>query len=213
MYAQDTVVAYLDALASSEPTPGGGSTAALTGALAAGLVSMVCRLTIGKRRFRDVQAAMQETLGQAEVLRQRLTDLMERDAAAYAGVMRAHRLPQQTAEEQADRRLALGQALEEATLSPLEVAEGCASVLELALPAAQLGNPWAVSDAGAAALLAEAALHAALLNVHINLHTLANEGLADTALATEARRRVEDLIIRAQQKEPILAHVRQRIAG
>lgn len=212
MYAGNTVGAYLDALASSEPTPGGGSTAALTGALAAGLVSMVCRLTIGKRRYRDVQATLQETLDRAEALRQRLTELMERDAEAYTGVMLAHRLPQQTPEEQTSRQRALRQALEEATLSPLEVAEGCAAVLDLAQPAAELGNPWAVSDAGAAALLAEAGLHAALLNVHINLNTLAKDGLADAALASEARRRMDDLVARARRKEAILALVHQRIA-
>jgi formiminotetrahydrofolate cyclodeaminase len=208
MFVQSSVGAYLDALASSEPTPGGGSTAALAGALAAGLVSMVCNLTIGKRRYREAEPTLREVLARAEALRRRMTDLMERDAAAYAGVMRAHRLPGQAPEEQAVRQQALQEALQEATLAPLEIAEGCAQALELALPAAELGNPWAVSDAGAAAFLAEAALHAALLNVHINLRSL-DEG----AFAQAARSRLDDLTSRARQKERIVALVRQRIAG
>lgn len=208
MFTERTVADFLDALASSEPTPGGGSTAALAGALAAGLVSMVCQLTIGKRRFRDVEAALQEILAQAEALRQRMGELMERDAAAYTSVMGAYRLPNHTPEEQQHRQSVMQKALEEATLVPLEIAEGCAQILELALPAAELGNPWAVSDAGAAALLAEAALYAALLNVHINLRNQ-----QDTPLAADARHRMDDLTARAKQKERILELVHQRIAS
>ncbi len=208
MFTERTVADFLDALASSEPTPGGGSTAALAGALAAGLVSMVCQLTIGKRRFRDVEAALQEILAQAEALRQRMGELMERDAAAYTSVMGAYRLPNHAPEEQQHRQSVMQKALEEATLVPLEIAEGCAQILELALPAAELGNPWAVSDAGAAALLAEAALYAALLNVHINLRNQ-----QDTPLAADARHRMDDLTARAKQKERILELVHQRIAS
>ena len=208
MFTERTVADFLDTLASSEPTPGGGSTAALSGALAAGLVSMVCHLTVGKRRFRDVEATLRDVLTQAEALRLRLTELMERDAAAYAAVMSAYRLPKESPEEKEHRESAIQEALEQATLVPLEIAESCAQVLELALPAAELGNPWAISDAGAGALLAEAAIHAALLNVHINLRNQ-----QDTHLATDARRRMEDLTARARQKERILELVHQRIAS
>jgi methenyltetrahydrofolate cyclohydrolase len=208
MFIERSVADFMDALASSEPTPGGGSTAALAGALAAGLVSMVCQLTIGKRRFRDVEAALQEILAQAEALRQRMAELMEQDAAAYTSVMGAYRLPNHTPEEQQHRQSVMLQAIEKATFVPLEIAEGCAQILELALPAAEMGNPWAVSDAGAAALLAEAALHAALLNVHINLRNH-----QDTPLAADARRRMDDLMARAGQKDRILELVHQRIAS
>lgn len=206
MFVERTLAEYLDALASSEPTPGGGSTAALAGALAAGLVSMVCNLTIGKRRYRESEPALRQVLAQAEALRGRLGELMARDAAAYDGVMRAYRLPQSTAQEQAARQSAMQQALQEATRVPLEIAEGCAQVIELALPAAELGNPWAVSDAGAGALLAEAALHAALLNVEINLRSL-----EDGSFAQEARHRLQDLTARARQKDRVVALVQQRI--
>lgn len=206
MFVERTLAEYLDALASSEPTPGGGSTAALAGALAAGLVSMVCNLTIGKRRYRESEPGLRQVLAQAEALRGRLGELMARDAAAYDGVMRAYRLPQSTAQEQAARQSAMQQALQEATRVPLEIAEGCAQVIELALPAAELGNPWAVSDAGAGALLAEAALHAALLNVEINLRSL-----EDGSFAQEARQRLQDLTARARQKDRVVALVQQRI--
>jgi methenyltetrahydrofolate cyclohydrolase len=206
MFLERTLADYIDALASSEPTPGGGSTAALAGSLAASLVSMVCNLTIGKRRYREAEPTLREVLAQAEALRGRLGELMERDVAAYDGVMRAYRLPQGTAQEQDARQGAMQQALQEATRVPLEIAEGCAQVIELALPAAELGNPWAVSDAGAAALLAEAALHSALLNVQINLRSL-HEG----PFAQEARRRQQELADRAQEKDRVVALVQQRI--
>lgn len=205
MLAEKTIHAFLDALASSEPTPGGGSTAALTGALAAALVSMVCRLTIGKKRFREVEGLLQQTLEQAEALRQTLTTLMEKDAAVYQEVMAAYRLPSDTPETKAQRETLFQKALESATQVPLEIAECCAQIIPLAMQAAQWGNPHAVSDAGAAVLLAEAALRAALLNVHINLPSLQNPDVIATA-----RERLSTLEAQAE-REAVLAIVRERI--
>lgn len=180
MFVELTVGAFLDDLASGDPVPGGGSTAALSGALAAGLVSMVCNLTIGRRRFREAEAVLRLTLEQTEQHRSRLTTLMQEDTEVYAGVMDAYRLPVSTDQERMQRDLAWQAALAGATAVPMEIAEQCLEVLRLAVTAGQLGNPWAVSDAGAAALLAEAAGRAAGLSVEVNLKSITDMALAES---------------------------------
>ena len=175
---------FLDALASKEPVPGGGSGAALAGALGASLVSMVCNLTIGKKGYETVDAPMKDLLARCEALRAELPNLLEADTQAYSAVMAAYRLPKGTEEEKAAREALLQQRFREAANVPLQIAERCGQVVELALPAAKMGNKWAVSDAGVGALLAEAALHSALLNVEINLASI---GDADYVAATRLR--------------------------
>ncbi|MFO7919189.1 MAG: cyclodeaminase/cyclohydrolase family protein [Anaerolineae bacterium] len=175
MFTEQRISDFLDALASDEPVPGGGSGAALSGALAAALVSMVCNLTLGKKGYEEVEEAVVEILEKSETLRGELTDLLEADTEAYSQVMAAYRMPRQSAEEKAARREILQEALRRATEVPLAIAEDCARIVDLALPAAQKGNRWAVSDAGVGALLAEAAMHASLLNVYINLGSIDDE--------------------------------------
>ena len=164
-----SIQGFLEELAGSSATPGGGSAAALAGAMGAGLVSMVCRLTIGKKRFADVENEMRGALQEAEALRARLTDLAEADTRAFDHVMGAYRLPKETQEDQATRQAAIQAALRGATQVPLETARACASVVKLAAQVIARINPNALSDAGAAALLAEAGLKGAQLNVAINL--------------------------------------------
>jgi formiminotetrahydrofolate cyclodeaminase len=166
----NSIQGFLEELAGSSATPGGGSAAALAGAMGAGLVSMVCRLTIGKKRFADVEDEIRGVLEEAEALRARLTELAEADTQAFDRVMEAYRLPKETLEEQA----AIQAALQGATQVPLETARGCANVLKLASQVIAKINPNALSDAGAAALLAEAGLKGAQLNVAINLADINN---------------------------------------
>jgi formiminotetrahydrofolate cyclodeaminase len=180
VYIDHSVGAFLDELASSKPVPGGGSAAALSGALAAGLVSMVCNLTAGKRRFREAEPILREVLAQSEQCRARLCVLMQEDAQAYTRVMDAYRLSSVTEEERARRESAWQAALGQAALVPMEIAEQCQVVVGLAVTAGRLGSPWAVSDAGAAALLAEAAARAAGLSVEINVKSLADASLAES---------------------------------
>ena len=143
---EQTVVQFLDALASSAPAPGGGSVAALSGALGAALVSMVCNLTLGKSKYASVQDDITELVAQSEELRQRLTDLLEADVRAYTGVSRAYQMPRQTAEEKAARSAAIQEALKAATQAPMQVAETCVEVLDLCAPAAEKCNINAVKD-------------------------------------------------------------------
>ena len=160
---------FLGELASDSPTPGGGSVAALCGALGAALNSMVANLTIGKKKYADVEDDMKEALAGAETLRVELTQMIDEDAAAFDKVMAALKMSKETEAEKALRKTALQQALVDAATIPLAVMEMCVGVIRLARPVAEHGNVNAVSDAGVAALVARAGVHAAGLNVRINL--------------------------------------------
>jgi formiminotetrahydrofolate cyclodeaminase len=166
---------FLEELASSAPAPGGGSVAALSGALGAALLSMVCSLTVGKKKYADVQEEIKEILARSEALRNELTDLLEADVEAYTKVSKAYKMPKETEEERKTRSEAIQIALKEATAVPMQVAEACVKVLELCTPTAEKGTRLAVSDAGIAALMAEAGLRSAALNVLINLKSIKDD--------------------------------------
>jgi formiminotetrahydrofolate cyclodeaminase len=183
------VTNFLDELASSAPAPGGGSVAALSGALGAALVSMVCNLTLGKKAYADVQDDIADLLTESEALRARLTGLLEDDVKAYTGYSKAAKMPRATDEEKAERAIAMQAALKVATDVPLSIAEAASEVMDLCQPAADKGNKWAVSDAGVAVLMAEAALRSAALNVLINLGTL-----KDQEFVVERRARLDALL-------------------
>jgi formiminotetrahydrofolate cyclodeaminase len=187
---------FLAELASAEPVPGGGSVAALGGALAASLVAMVCRLTIGKKGYESVGPELETILPQVESLQYELRELMQADINAYARVMDAYKLPKGTDAEKAARVRVTQDALKHASDVPLTVAERCADVLALAQVVAQKGNKNAASDAGVGALMAEAGLRGAALNVSINLGAIKDE-----AYANDRRARVADLIARADQSK------------
>ncbi len=206
MFTELPVNEFLEALASQEPVPGGGSAAALAGGLGAALVSMVCNLTIGKKNYEQAWEPLTELRGRSEALRARMVELLEADTQAYAKVMETYRLPRDTAEAKAARKKAQQAALRRAADVPLQIAEACREVVDLALPAAELGNRWAVSDAGVGALLAEAAMHAALLNVEINLASIDDQSFVDavrqrielmTRECTQTKDRVQELVAQA----------------
>ena len=163
------VMSLLHELSTESPAPGGGSTAALVGALASSLTSMVAALTHAKKGFEEAQPAM-ETLGRrAQELARWFADTVDRDTDAFNAILVAARLPKKTTAEAEDRERALAAANLQATVVPLEVLEHAVVALELALQAAREGNPNSISDAGVAALCAEAAARGASLNVRINL--------------------------------------------
>ncbi len=168
-YAESAIQEYLDKLASADPEPGGGSVAALVAALGAGLVTMVTALTLGKEKFATVEADVAKIKEEAEALRADLTGFITGDAEAYSQVAAAMKLPRDTDAQKKERARVLQAALKGAAEVPLKVAEAAVAVARLSLPAAEKGNPNAVSDAGVAALLADAAAQSAALNVKINL--------------------------------------------
>ena len=160
---------FLDDLASGEPVPGGGSASAYCGASAAALVSMVAGLTIGKKRYEDVQDRMQSIHAQSEKLRAKLTEAVQKDADSFMDYMKALKLPKQTEQELAARKNALLEASYKAASVPLEVACSALEVLKLAAEVVQLGNKNAITDAATAGVLARAALSGASMNIRINL--------------------------------------------
>ncbi len=172
MAEKRTIAAFLDELASSSPAPGGGSVAALAAALGTALTSMVCNLTIGKKKYADVEEEMKKILVQSEDLRSRLTSLIQKDTNAFNKVMEAYGLPKETDPQKALRSAAIKEATKEATLVPLEVMKHCIDALALAQQVASSGNQNSVSDAGVAALMLHAAAESASLNVKINLNAL-----------------------------------------
>ena len=197
------VQAFLDELASPSPAPGGGSAAALAGAMSAALIGMVCRVTIGKPRFAAVEGELRAVLEEAEALRQQLADLAEADTQAFNQVMAAHRLAKETDEQQATRQVAIQMALRQATRIPLETASACAATLRLVGRVIAQINPNALSDAGVAALLAEAGLRGAHLNVAVNL-----AGIQDAEFVQAAQQELGRALESAEQeKERVVAYV------
>jgi glutamate formiminotransferase/formiminotetrahydrofolate cyclodeaminase len=160
---------FLDALASGEPTPGGGSASAYGAAIAASLVAMVGRLTVGKKKYADVEKQMWLVIEEALALQAEMRQAVKDDAAAFEDYMKAMRLPHSTEQQKSDRIQAMRSASIEAAKVPLHVARQSLEIMQLALSAAELGNVNAISDAGASANFARAALNGAGLNVRINL--------------------------------------------
>lgn len=171
---------FLEALASAAPTPGGGSVAALTGALGAGLISMVCNLTLGKEKYKGVEAEVARLLEESEKLRLELMALIEADMGVYGKLSAAYKLPKDSDQDKAARTAAIQAALKEATGVPLAIARACARLVELCPPVGKVGNIGAISDIGVAILLGEASLRSAALNVAINLGSLKDEAFVQS---------------------------------
>lgn len=173
--------------------------------MAAALVSMVCRLTIGRKRYEAVEGEMTQILDRAETLRAELQQLAEDDVAAFNRLSAAYKLPRVTESDIAIRRDAIQSSLKRATEVPLRTARAAAAVLPLCVPVAERGNQAAVSDAGVAALLAHAAVRSALLNVEINLRTL-EDALFVNQVRSEVERMTSGLSVEAEQISALVAN-------
>ncbi|HEX9006763.1 MAG TPA: cyclodeaminase/cyclohydrolase family protein [Bacteroidota bacterium] len=174
MSPKRTLSSFLDELASSSPAPGGGAVAALAGALGTALTVMVCNLTIGKKKYADVEEELKPVRSSAEELRAMFTQLIERDTLAFSKVMEAYGLPKDSDPQRALRTAAITEATKEAALVPLEVMKHCIDALALAQQVASKGNINSISDAGVSALMLHAACEGAALNVKINLAALSD---------------------------------------
>jgi formiminotetrahydrofolate cyclodeaminase len=207
MLTEKPVKTFLDELASSAPAPGGGSAAALAAAIGAALLSMVANLTVGKRDYAHVQEDIQRLLGQSEALRHKCQELLEADVAAYTEVSKVYKMPRDSDEQKQARSAAMQKALKNATAVPMQLAEACVEILDLCPESAEKGNVRAVSDVGVGALMAEAALRAAALNVLINLGSIKDE-----AFVTKERAHLDSLLAgRALLKERILKDVEAKL--
>jgi formiminotetrahydrofolate cyclodeaminase len=177
-----TIEAFLDGLASQSATPGGGSAAAIMGAKGAALVSMVCHLTIGKKKYADVEDEMKAMLVKSEALRRALTGMVQDDVKAFDQVMGAYGMAKETDAEKAARSEAIQAALKLATDVPLNCCRAARAVIDLGAKAAEKGNLNVISDAGVAVLAAYAALRSAALNVYTNTKMITDRGFAAAKL-------------------------------
>ncbi|UCF64056.1 MAG: cyclodeaminase/cyclohydrolase family protein [bacterium] len=165
----------LDELSSQSAAPGGGSVAAIAGALSAALVSMVCNLTFGKKKYQQHEDDVKKCLENAEKLKMEFLLLAEKDAEVFSEVMEAYKLPHESDAEKEERNRAVEEATKRAALVPMDVLRRCESVAQSSRSVALKGNENSISDAGVAAIMAHAAAHAASLNILINLSTISDE--------------------------------------
>ena len=186
---------FLDELASSSPAPGGGSVAALSGALGAALSSMVCNLTRGKQGYEAAQDEIKEILQRSEELRKQLTDLIDKDTEAFNTVMEALKMPKETEDQKEHRQRAMQSAFKYAADVPLETAQKCMQILDIARILSEKGNKNSISDAAVSALMAQTGLHAAMLNVRINLCSI-----KDTEYVQKITTELDELLRNAIEK-------------
>jgi formiminotetrahydrofolate cyclodeaminase len=180
---KDTEIeSFLDALASNSATPGGGSAAAIIGAMGAALVSMVCNLTVGKKKYVEVEGEMKDVLAKAEKLRKKLIGMIEDDVTAFDAVMGAYGMPKETDADKAARDQAIQAALKQATDVPLACARAAREVIDIAAIAADKGNLNVISDAGVGVLAGYAALRSAALNVFTNARMITDKTFAEAKL-------------------------------
>src|SRR5256712_1728254 len=175
-----TLDGWVDELASGSPTPGGGSAAALACTLAAALVAMVARLTIGRKAYTAVEARAREILAEAERVRAELRRLVDEDAAAYGGVSRAYKIPK----DDPARSRAVDDALLAAARTPAEVVKRARRVHQLAAEIGAIGNKNATSDARVAGLLAGTAIDGALENIKVNIAAMSNQAQGKELLSS-----------------------------
>lgn len=204
---QQPVSAFLDTLASSASTPGGGSVAALTGAMAAGLASMVCALTIGKKQYADFADEVQEIHQQAEALRKEFQELGQADIDVFGRLSAAYKLPRTTDADAASRRAAIQTVTRQAAEVPLRVARAGMALLPLCAPLARRGNRTVTSDVGVAVELIRAAVQSSVINTEVNLVSL-----EDQRYVREVRAQLEDLTVGLNEEVAgVLAIVQERM--
>ncbi len=208
MITQSSIEKFLDDLASGSATPGGGSVAAVMGAMGAALVSMVCNVTIGKQGYEAVDADMKSVLDAAEKVRRRLTATVAEDIAAVDGLMAAYQLPKSSDEDKARRSAAIQISMRRATETPIECARACAEVIALSRRASEHGYLGVLGDGGVGVLAGFAGLRSAALDVYINAPSL-----KDRTFANQAINEIEQLVAAGTlESEAVYALVRNKLS-
>ena len=198
-----TLTAFSDLLASDAPAPGGGSAAALGGALGTALTGMVASLTVGKKKYAEHEELMQEIIAGAEEVRRQFVDVIDRDTEAFNGVSAVFTMPKDTDEQKAARKQAMQQALQACTLTPFEMMCCALSALELTGRALGKSNINAASDLGVAALSLKAAVQGAWLNILINI-----SGIEDQEFVAKYRSEGEAILAKAL---PLADHIYETV--
>ncbi|WP_449032448.1 cyclodeaminase/cyclohydrolase family protein [Porphyromonas sp.] len=205
MLTELTVKGLLAETAGDAPVPGGGSISALNGAIAAALAEMVANLTIGKKKYADVQDEMAEVAKSAAALQKELVLDVDRDSEAYDGVSQAFKLPKETDEEKAIRSAAIQENTKKAALVPMEVARRASALLPTIEAVVARGNQNAVTDGCVAMMCARVAVVGALFNVRINLTSIKDEEFV-ARLREEADRLEADILAR---EAAVIAHTKK----
>jgi len=175
VYRDKPVESYLADAAAKLPAPGGGSVSALAGALGASMAAMAANFTVGKKKFRDVEPQVRALLDEFQDGLQKLLELMDRDVEAYSTVDAAYAMPKETDEQKKARTAAIQSALKVALDTPLRTLRLCGDLVARLDSLVELANPNLISDVGVAAILLEAALRGAKINVEINLAYLKDQ--------------------------------------
>lgn len=208
-YRKEPLLGYLSDAASAQATPGGGSVAAMAGALASTMASMAAGFTAGREKFKDVQPEIEASIARLAEVRERLLDLVHDDMEAYEAIMAAYRLPKGTDAEQAARRSAIRQATKASLGAVEQVLGACGEVIRIGRRLVEIANPNLVSDVGVSAELALGAARAAWINAEVNL-----AGYADEADARAVRGRVEAAVADAERTAgEVRAAVMKRLRG
>ena len=184
-----TISEFMDALASKAPVPGGGGASALVGAIGMALGSMVGNLTLGKKKYADVQEDVEMLLERAKSIQNELLGLIQRDAEVFEPLSKAYGLPKETEEQAALKEKIMEEALRLACFVPLEIMKNAAACIDLHADFAKKGNRLAVSDAGVGVLFSKSALMGASLNVYINTGSM-----KDRVFASEINEQADRLI-------------------
>ncbi|OPY57541.1 MAG: Methenyltetrahydrofolate cyclohydrolase [Pelotomaculum sp. PtaU1.Bin035] len=202
-----TLREVLELSASASPTPGGGSVSAVVACFGLAMTAMVCRLTVGREKYKDVEPHVNEILIVANGLIRKLEELADADMAEFNNYLTALRMPNGTDVEKAARNDAMQKTLKRATGIPMEIARACLEALRITNRLAAIGNKIAISDAGVASVVTEAALNGVLLSADINVsmikdHDYVNKIIAEKeAMAAEAK----------QLRDEVMAVVQERI--
>jgi len=189
MFAESSLEDFVKLLGSDEPVPGGGGASALAGALGIALGNMVAALTVGKKKYADVENEMISLISKANILQSEFLELIEKDAKAFGPLSKAYSLPSETEEQKAEKSRILEGSLRMACTVPLEIMEKCCSAIDMHREFAAKGSRLAISDAGVGVEFCKAALKGASLNVFINTKTM-----TDREYASRINKRTDDML-------------------
>ena len=199
MMLEQKTTDFLEVLSSAAPVPGGGGASAAVGAFSSALGMMVANLTIGKKKYADVEEEIIEIREQLQYLQKELVELTDKDAEAFEPLSKAYGLPKDTPEQKEEKERVMEKALYEASIVPMQIMKTVAKVMELLETLGEKGSKIAISDVGVAVLFARAALEGASLNIYINTRLMKNREQAECLnkesddMIEEARRMQEKI--------------------
>lgn len=209
MITENSCRDFVEVLSGKEPVPGGGGASALVGAIGIALGNMVGSLTVGKKKYADVEEEMQSMMKRCTALQGELLDLVEKDAEVFAPLAKAYGMPKETEEQKQEKERVMGIVLQDACAAPMEMMRKCCEAIDLCKEFADKGSRLAVSDAGVGVAFCKAALQGASLNVFINTKAMKDRELAER-IDAEADEMLNEYTAKADQ---VFAQVNESLRG